>query len=76
MSLRTTTSTSEKAILKSMISPRRSVHHPSFLWASCHELVRSTTQRFVAHSGDGFPFSEITPVRPRPSNRLRAAFES
>jgi hypothetical protein len=43
MSLRTTMTTSEKAIQKSMTLPRRSVHHTSFLWALCHELVRSTT---------------------------------
>ena len=68
--------TSEKAIQKSMTSPRRSVHQVSFLWALCHELVHSTTHRFVARSGYGFPFSEITPVRPRSSNRLRVTFES
>jgi hypothetical protein len=51
MSLRTTMTISEKAIQKSMTRPWRSVHHTSFLWALCHELVRSTTQRFVACSG-------------------------
>jgi hypothetical protein len=40
--------TSEKAIQKSMPRPRLSVHHTSFLWALCRELVRSTTHRFVA----------------------------
>jgi hypothetical protein len=54
---------SEKAIQKSMTRPRRSVHHTSFLWALCHELVRSTTQRLVACSGAGLPFSEITASR-------------
>ena len=29
------------------------------------ELVRSTTQRFVAPIGAGLPFSEITPTSPR-----------
>jgi hypothetical protein len=33
--------TSEKAIQKSMTSPRLSVHHTSFLWALCQELVLS-----------------------------------
>ena len=35
--------TLEKAIQKSMTRPRLSVHHTSFLWALCQELVRSTT---------------------------------
>src|SRR5829696_6409358 len=43
MSLRTTMTTSEKVIQKSMTRPRRSVHHTSFLWTLCQELVRSTT---------------------------------
>jgi hypothetical protein len=40
---RPTMITSEKATQKSTTSPRLSVHHTSFLWASfaCHELVRS-----------------------------------
>jgi len=40
--------TSEKATQKSITRPLRSVHHTSFLCALCHELVLSTTQRFVA----------------------------
>ena len=51
--------TSEKAIQKSTTSPLRSVHHTSFLWALCHELVLSTTQRLVAPSAEGLPFLEI-----------------
>jgi hypothetical protein len=58
--------TSEKAIQKSMTRPQRSVHHTSsFLWALCHEFVRSTTQRFVAVSGADLPFSEIAAIKPR-----------
>jgi len=57
MSRLTMMTTSEKATQKSMTSPRRSVHHTSFLWALCQELVLSTTQRFVAPSGEGLPFS-------------------
>jgi hypothetical protein len=30
------------------------------LWALCHELVRSTAQRFVAQNGAGLPFPEIS----------------
>jgi hypothetical protein len=59
MSLRTTMTTSEKAIQKSMTLPLRSVHHTSFLWALFQEFVRLTTQRFVARSGAGSPFSVI-----------------
>ena len=59
MSLRTMMTTLENAIKKSMTGPRRSVHQSSFLWALCQEFVRSTTQRFVACSGAGLPFSEI-----------------
>jgi hypothetical protein len=40
--------TSEKATQKSITLSLLSVHHTSFLWALCHELVLSTTQRFVA----------------------------
>ena len=57
--------TSEKATQKSMTRPSLSVHHTSFLWALFQELVRSTTQRFVARSGAGLPFSEIMGSRPR-----------
>ena len=67
--------TSEKATQKSMTHPRRSVHHTSFLWALCHELVRSTTQRFVAASGAGLPFSEIAALSPRSLRRWRVASE-
>jgi hypothetical protein len=66
----------EKATQKSMTRPRLSVHHTSFLWEFCQELVRSTTQRLVAPRGAGFPFSEITPIRPRSANRLRVRSES
>ncbi len=66
----------EKETQKSMTLPRLSVHHTSFLWALFQELVRSTTQRFVAPTGAGFPLSEITPIRPRFSNRLRVASET
>ena len=45
--------TSEKATQKSITRPRLSVHHTSFLWALCQELVLSTTQRLVAASGAG-----------------------
>jgi hypothetical protein len=33
--------TSENATQKSITRPRLSVHHTSFLWALCHEFVRS-----------------------------------
>ena len=68
--------TFEKAIQKSMTVLRCSVHHTNFLWAFCQEFVRSTTQRFVIPSGEGFPFSEITPVRSRSAKRLRVRSES
>ena len=78
MSLPTVMITFEKAIQKVMTRPRRSVHHTNFLWASfaCQEFVRSTTQRFVAPSGEGFPFAEITPTRSRSAKRLRVSSES
>ena len=41
-----------------MTRPFRSVHHTSFLWAFCQELVRSTTHRLVAVTRVGWPFSE------------------
>jgi hypothetical protein len=50
----------EKAIQKAITRPFLSVDHTSFLWAFCQEFVRSTTQRFVAASGEGFPLSETT----------------
>ena len=48
----------------------------SFLWALCQELVRSTTQRLVAPSGAGLPFSEVSASSPRSLSRLRVTFES
>jgi hypothetical protein len=66
----------EKATQKSMIRPSRLVHHTNYSWALCRESVRSTTQRLDARSGAGFPFSEITPIRPRVSSRLRVRSES
>jgi hypothetical protein len=48
--------TLEKAIQKSITRARRSVHHTSFLWALCQELVRSTIHRPVAANGAGLPF--------------------
>ena len=48
MSRLTMITTLENATQKSMTLPALSVHHTSFLWALCHELVLSTTQRFVA----------------------------
>ncbi len=68
--------TFEKATQKSMTRPSLSVHHTSFLWALLQELVRSTTHRFVACSGAGFPLLEITPIRSRSSKRLRVRSES
>jgi hypothetical protein len=70
MSLLTMITTSEKATQKSMTLPARSVHHTSFLWALCHELVRSTTHRYVAQYGAGLPFPEIS--HPSPSSRRRS----
>lgn len=37
--------TSENVTQKSITRPRLSVHHFSFLYALCHEFVRSTIQR-------------------------------
>ena len=68
--------TFEKLIQKSITLPTRSVHHTSFLWALCQELVLSTTQRFVAPSGEGLPFLEISASSPRSSRRSRVASES
>ena len=66
--------TSEKATQKSITRPHLSVHHTSFfLWALCQELVNSTTQRFVASSGAGLPFLEISEGNPRSSSRSRVA---
>jgi hypothetical protein len=58
----TTMTTSEEANQKSMTRPRFSVHHTSFLWALCQELVLSTTHRKPALSGADLPFSEIAPI--------------
>jgi hypothetical protein len=73
--------TLEKVTQKSITRARRSVHHSSFLWASFggQELVRSTTQRFVACSGAGLPFLRRSPepgnepsgAREWPPNRSR-----
>ena len=68
--------TSERATQKFTTRPRRSVHHTSFLWAFCQELVRSTTQRFVALKGAGLPLSEISAMSPRSDRRRRVASES
>ena len=56
MSRRTIITTSEKATQKSITRPRSSVHHTSFLWALCHEFVRSTTHRKPALNAAGLPF--------------------
>jgi hypothetical protein len=65
--------TSEKATQKSITVPLLSVHHTSFLWASfaCQEFVLTTTHRFVAPSGEGLPFLEISAMSPRSSSRSR-----
>ena len=68
--------TSEKDTQKSTTLLRLSVHHTSFLWALCQELVLSTTQRFVVPSGEGLPFSEISAMSPRSSRRRRVVTES
>ncbi len=68
--------TSEKATQKSITRPRLSVHHTSFLWALCQELVLSTTQRLVAASGAGSPFGEISAFRARSRSRWRVVSES
>ena len=56
--------TSENAIQKAMTRPRLSVHHTSFLWTLCQELVRSTIHRLVAATGAGLPFREVSAFRP------------
>jgi hypothetical protein len=68
--------TSEKATQKSTTLPLLSVHHTSFLWALCHELVLSTTHRFVAPSGEGLPFWEISVSSPQSAKRSRVSLES
>jgi hypothetical protein len=68
--------TSEKATQESITRPRLSVRQSSLLWALFQEIVLSTTQRFVAPSGAGLPFLEISASSPRSSRRSRVAFES
>jgi hypothetical protein len=68
--------TSEEATQKSTTFPRLSVHHTSFVWALCQELVLSTIQRFVAPSGEGLPLWEISASSPRCLRRSRVALES
>ena|SRR5918995_1689429 len=68
--------TSEKATQKSITLPTRSVHHTSFLWALCQELVLSATQRSVSQNGAGLPFLETSASSPRSLRRSRVAFES
>ncbi len=68
--------TSEKVTQKSMTRPFRSVHHTNFLWAFCQELVRSTTHLFVAVTGAGLPFSEISALSPRAASFWRVVSES
>jgi hypothetical protein len=68
--------TLEKAIQKSMTRPRLSVHHTSFLWTLCQELVRSTIHLPVAANGAGLPFCEISAIRPRTRSFSRVASES
>ncbi len=55
--------TAEKASQNATTRARRSVHQTSFLWALVQALVRSTTQRWVAARGAGFPFGEIAATR-------------
>src|SRR5215211_1442204 len=65
--------TSENATQKSITLPTRSVHHTSFLWVLGHELVRSTTHRFVAQNGAGLPLPEISSLRaPAPPDAGRS----
>jgi hypothetical protein len=68
--------TSEKATQKSITLPTRSVHHTSFLWALCHEPVRSTTHRIVAQNGAGLLFPEISPLSPSSRRRSQVRSES
>src|SRR5215210_676485 len=58
--------TSEKATQKSITRPRSSVDHTGFLWALCHEFVRSTTHRKPALNAAGLPFLEPFPKRLAP----------
>ncbi len=68
--------TSEKATQKSMTVPRLSVHHTSFLWALCQELMRSTIYRFVALTGADLPFRKISLIKDRASSFRRVVRES
>ncbi len=68
--------TSETATQKSITLPLRSVHHTSFLWALCHELVLSATHRLMPQNGAGLPFPEISHSSPRSSSRSRVRSES
>ena len=69
--------TLEKAIQKSMTRPRLSVHHTSFLWTLCQELVRSTIHLPVAANGEeGLLFCEVSAIRPRARSFSRVASES
>ena len=68
--------TSERAAQKSTTGPGRFVHHMSFLWAFCQELVRSTTQRLVAVRGTGAPLRETSATSPRSERRSRVGAES
>ncbi len=60
------------------------VHHPlpplraprELFMGVVHALVLSNTQRFVAPSGEGLPFWEISEMSPRSSSRSRVASES
>jgi hypothetical protein len=56
--------------------PTLSVHHISFMWALCHELVLSDTQRCPACRGAGWPFLAIWAIRPRSRRRSRVSNES
>lgn len=67
--------TSEKDTQKSITLPTLSVHHVSFLWALCHELVLSTTQRLVAQNGAGLPLPEISHLSPNSRRRSRVSCE-
>ena len=76
MSRLTIITTSEKATQKSITRPRLSVHHTSFLWALCHEFVRSTTYRKPALNAAGLPFWEISPTNQRAASPQRVVAES
>jgi hypothetical protein len=50
--------------------------HELLVGALCHELVRSTTHRFVAQNGAGLPFPEISHLSPSSARRSRVRRES